>query len=914
MISPGDHKLEQTAKTLAEQAKRKRDDPTSVFKGFRKIEEQRLRMWHNAGGGGREIARQRSDLIDILFRELFHGIVDSVAPKALTGRLCVAAFGGYGRRELTPFSDVDILFLQTSAKLDKEVEEIIRQTLVVLWDIGFKVGHATRTISQAIKKANEDMITKTSMLESRFLAGDREIFTRFRERFQDECVRGHEKEYISWRLSNQAELRLKHGPSVFLQEPNVKNGIGGLRDYQSLLWISQFKLGLMTTSKLVEAKVLRETERRLLEKGYDFLLRTRTEMHYLNNRAVDTLTLQLQGRVAVAFNYQQKSILRKVEAFMRDFYSHTRNIHLLTEAALQRMDVVPSPVAKKAGLLGLFGPRPRIEKFDGFLIRNARLEPESREIFNEDPYRMIRAFHHAQIRDVEFHAELSDLIRRRLPLVNRTFQYARSARETFFAILSRKGEVGPVLRNMHNLGFLGRYMPEFGALDCLVQHEFYHRYTADEHTLVCIEKLDSLLFADSERLRGYRQIFQKIEDPSILYLALLLHDTGKAANERNHEEASAVLAHKVTRRLQLSPERRRMLITLVDSHYVLSKMAQSRNLEDPATTEELARIVKNRTNLDALMLITLADGMGTSDQNWSDWKEGLVWTLYRRTSQFLEGGSSALLEIRRNREEQHHAVLKKLAREFADETEAHFQFMPDRYFQMFEPEEIAGHLKLFRSFFENQFRDDELSLSPVFRWIPRPDKGHSEVWVCGWDRPRLLERIAGAFLSAQINILSADIFTRSDSLALDIFRVGSTQHQPVTSQRDITRVETRLADSLAFEDFDFTPLISKEARLRTYRMSQDFDLPTRITIENSSHPIYTLVDIQTPDRLGLLYDLMRAMGSAGLIIELSRITTEMEVAMDSFYIHSKDGQKVTDPAAIKRLQRLLQRAAVKVAP
>ena len=909
MIFSSEQKLEKTARALSERTSGKRDDPITVFKGFRKIEEQRLRMWHNAGGGGREITRQRSDLVDILFREIFEGVVASHSPKDISGRLCVAAFGGYGRRELTPFSDVDIFFLLGGTKQDKEMEEIIRQTLVVLWDLGFKVGHATRTIMQAIKKANEDMITKTSMLESRFLAGGREIFTLFRERFQAECIRGREKEYIAWRLDNQAELRIKNGSTVFLQEPNVKNGIGGLRDYQSLLWISQFKLGLTTTAKLTEAKFLRETERRLLENGYDFLLRTRTEMHYLNERAVDTLTLQLQGKVAVAFNYQQKTILRKVEAFMRDYYSHTRNIHLLTEASLQRMEA--RPVKKPSGLLSMFGAKPKIEKFDGFLARQGRLEPESREIFNDDPYRMIRAFHHAQVRQLEFHAELSDLIRRRLSLVNRTFQYARAARETFFAILSRKGEVGPVLRLMHNLGFLGRYMPEFGALDCLVQHEFYHRYTADEHTLVCISKLDAMLFENSEKLGGYRELFQKIEDPAILYLALLLHDTGKAANQRNHEEASAVLAQKVARRLQLSPERRRMLITLVDSHYVLSKMAQSRNLEDPATVQELARIVLNRQNLDALMLVTLADGMGTSDQNWSDWKEGLVWSLYRKACQFLEGGPEAVRELRRNREEQQQEILRRLGRDFTEEAEAHFQLMPDRYFQMFEYEEIADHLRLFRAFFESQKKDGPQALSPVFRWIPRPEQSHSEVWVCGWDRPRLLERIAGAFLSAQINILSADIFTRSDSLAIDIFRVASTQHDPVTSQRDIARVESRLADSLAVEDFDFTPLISKDARLRAYRLSQDFDLPTRITIENSSHPVYTLLDIQTQDRLGLLYDLLRAMGSAGLIIELSRITTEMDVAMDSFYIHCKDGQKVRDPAAIKRLHRLLERAAVK---
>lgn len=909
MMTPGENNLERSAREVSEKIRRKGSDPVTIFKGFRKVEEQRLRMWHNAGGGGREIARQRSEMVDVLLRELLACKIEELDVKEAASRFAVGAFGGYGRRELTPFSDIDVFFLQAKSGQDKEVEELIRQTLVALWDIGFKVGHATRTIPQAIRKANEDMVTKTSMLESRFLAGEREIFQDFKDRFQTECVAGREAEYIAWRRANQLEMRTKYGASVFLQEPNVKNGIGGLRDYQSLLWISHFHLGVMSTAKLVDHKVLRETERRLLEKGYDFLLRTRTEMQYLNGRGADSLTLQLQGKVATSFNYPQKNILRKVEAFMREFYSHTRNIHLVTEAALGRM--VPEHAARKSGLLGLFAKSPRAEKFDGFVARAGKLEPESRDIFNDDPYRMIRAFHHAQVRQLEFHPELSDLIRRRLPLVNRTFQYARSARETFLAILSRKGEVGPVLRLMHNLGFLGRYMPEFGALDCLVQHEFYHRYTADEHTLVCIEKLDATLFADSDRLRGYRQIFQKLEDPAMLYLGLLLHDTGKAANQRNHEEASAVLAHKVARRLQLSPERRRMLITLVDSHYVLSKMSQTRNLDDDATTEEFSRIVGNRHNLDALMLITLADGMGTSDQNWSDWKEGLVWTLYRRASQYLEGGHAPAQELRRSREDQFQGVVKKLPRDFAEEIEAHFQLMPERYFRMFESDDIAAHLRLFRNFFENRRKDDASALAPVFRWIPRPDQGHSEVWVCGWDRSRLLERIAGAFLTAQVNILSADIFTRGDNLALDIFRVGSTRFEPVTSAKDIARVETRLTDSLAFEDYDFTPLISRDARLRTYRLSQEFDLPTRIIIENSAHPIYTLVDIQTPDRLGLLYDLLRAMGEANVTIELSRITTEMDVAMDTFYITGKDGRKITEGPAVKRLQRLLQKAAVK---
>jgi [protein-PII] uridylyltransferase len=901
--------LEKCALELSQKAQSNTDNLVELFKGFRTVEEDRLRAWHENNGGGREIARQRSDMVDILFRELFHAIASRVTTKPLNDRLSVAAFGGYGRRELTPLSDIDVIFLQRKTCVDKEVEEIIRQTLVSLWDIGFKVGHATRTIQEAVNKSNEDMITKTSMLESRFLVGDREIFTCFKERFQSSCIEGRADQYILWRLKNQADLRVKYGTTVFMQEPNIKNGMGSLRDYQSLLWISQFKLGITSTAKLVEAKILRDNERRQLEKSYDFLLRTRAAMQYINGRSADVLTLQLQGRVAQVFDYPQKNILRKVEAFMREYYGHARTIYLITEGALSKMEALPR--ARPPGLLGRLGVRQKTEILDHFIIRNGRIEPESRDIFNEDPYRMLRAFHHAQIRRLEFHPELCDLISRRLHLIDRTFQYAVATREVFLGILSRKGEVGRSLRLMHDLGVLGRYVPEFGELDCLVQHEFYHRYTADEHTLVCIEKLDAVLFSENPKLHGYRQIFQKLEDPAILYLAILLHDAGKAANTRHHEEASALLAHKVARRLQLTPERRRMLVTLVDSHYTMSKMAQSRNLDDTATIHEFARIIQNRKNLDALMLLTLADGMGTSDQNWSDWKEGLVWMLYRRTNQYLEGGVDAMEQSRRDREQQKEDVLKRLDATFVDEADAHFHFMPARYFQSYEAHEIAEHLQLFRFFFDRRNMQETMALAPAFRWIPKPEQGYTEVWVCGWDRPRLLERIAGAFLSARLNILSADIFTRTDSLAIDIFRVASTSLQPVTSQRDMDEVEKRLHEAMKVEEYDFTSLISKDTRLLTYRLSQEFDLPTQIRVDNDSHPVYTLVDIQTPDRLGLLYDLLRAMGEADVLIEIARITTEMDVAMDSFYIYTREGGKFSTASAIKHLQKVLQRAAIK---
>ncbi|MGC1481326.1 MAG: [protein-PII] uridylyltransferase [Chthoniobacterales bacterium] len=906
MVPHRERILARSAKDLADETRKRPGDWMTIFRRFRKLEEHRLWLWHNAGGGGREVGRQRSDLVDILFRELFETFLNGAEGKGAPDRVAVVAFGGYGRREMNPFSDVDIMFLLPRGKPSARLENVIRQTLTALWDLGYKVGHATRSIPQAIELANEDPLTKTAMLERRFLTGDREVFNALGDRFERDCVTGKEAKYIKWRFESQAENREKYGGSVFMQEPNVKNGRGGLRDYQNLLWIAKFKERIPSMAKLAESKYLRQTERRRLDKAYDFIMRVRTEMHYQNERAIDGMTLRLQGQIATAFRYPQKTILRRCEAFMRDYYSHAREIDHVTTAVIERLNVVPEE--KESKLMGLFSTSAKAERFDGFVSKNGLISAQNREIFRQDPFRMLRVFQHMQTRQLVMDPELADLIRRRPRVIDRTFQYSRVGREIFLSILSHKGKVGRILRSMHDLGVIGRYLPEFGALTCLVQHEFFHRYTADEHTLVCIEKLDGLLFAEERRFAGYRSLFQKLEDPGILYLAVLLHDTGKAANTQHHEDESAMLAHRVARRLQLSPKRRRMLITLVDAHYTLSHTAQTRNLEDPTTIAVFAKVVQNRSNLDALMLLTVADGMGTSGDNWSDWKEALVWSLFRQTSHFLEGGPDE--PAKEARELAKAAVTKALPKSYAEEIDAQFDYMPERYFRSFDAEDITNHLRLFHRFFERlRSVDTELALTPVIEWTPRPQQAHTEVWLCGWDRDRFVERVAGAFVAARLNILSADIFTRGDNLALDVFRVADSRHSPVENDRDIKRFETALQQSLEHFEYDFTPFFRKASPLRSYRVSHEVDRPARVVFDNLSHPVFTIIEIQTPDRLGLLYNLLRAFGQEEITIGLSRVTTEMEIALDTFYVLSRDGSKITDRAVMGRLERLLVRAA-----
>lgn len=908
---------------LAVQGRESASELLALYKRFLKIENHRLRLKHHAGGGGREIAEQRANLLDIVLRHLFDAAVAKTPPGGGDPQACglaLVAIGGFGRGELNPCSDMDIMFLHATSmrEVTSQLNEIIQLILYMLWDIGFKVGHSTRSIATAIRQANLDMLSKTSLLESRCVAGDHGLFEQFQAEFEKKCVRGFEAQYIADRVANQAERHARFGGTVYMQEPNVKNGCGSLRDYQNLTWISYFKKGVKSTAGLAGKKLLNESERRRLDRAYDFLLRVRTELHYLNKRATDVLSMTFQLQVANSFKYPQKSVLRRSEAFMRDYYQHSREIYYMTEILSERLSL-PDLGEKKNRLFHLpflGGPRKKIEEhFDGFHSRNSRLYPESRDIFTQDVFRMMRLFQHAQLRKLDLSSDLQQLIRRRLHLVDRTFQYSRAARETFSAILSRKGEVGRILRAMHRVDFLGRYIPEFGELTCLVQHEFFHRYTADEHTLVCIEKLDSLIDTPEPKLRNYRAIFEKLEDPFVLYLTLLLHDTGKATGAKVHAEASALFAQKVAARLQIPPESRRALILLVDNHIMLSTTAQRRNLDDPATIEEFAASVKNQANLDALMLLTLVDGQATGDENWSDWKETLVWQLYHNTSRYLADGAEFYRQRRIERDDLRRVVGGLLPGDFREETDAHFESMPDYYFQTSTSGEIAEHIRHFRLLLETRLCAEapELPLMPVVKWIARPDQGHSEVWICTWDRKALFAKIAGSFAVAHLNILSADICTRGDSLVLDIFRVCDTKFQAVTDEHDIASVEKHLHAALAHEEHDFRPLLQKAKRKPGFHLSQEIDFPTRISVDNDAHPIYTLVDIQSPDRLGLLYNFLRGFAEAQVNIVLSRIATEKGAAIDSFYVTNTEGRKIRETAAIETLQKALQRAAESVA-
>ncbi|MBC8127097.1 MAG: hypothetical protein H8M99_08140, partial [Gloeobacteraceae cyanobacterium ES-bin-144] len=591
----------------------------TLYKGFLKTEERRILMHHRAGVSGIEIATDRSAMIDTVITSILETSNKDSSPLPLA----LVATGGYGRAQLNPRSDIDVLFLlnRASDKISESLKQVIQDTLYLLWDMGFKVGHASRSIAECIEQAKTDQENKTSLMDARLITGDNELFKQFQTRFAKECLAKGQAAFFEIRRKDLRSRHEKYSHTVFLQEPNVKESCGGMRDYHSIQWVSRAKIGSAKLEDLVERKLLTASACREIEEAYDFLHRVRNELHYHTNKATDQLTLQLQGVVATAFAYPQRDILRSTEAFMRDYYRHTRHLYQHTTSLMESFQIEQDTRAESGIRSFLTFRKKSREEFDGFIARDGRLFPANQDIFQDDPSRLMRLFQHCQLRNLKLSPQIRRLIANHWNDIDRQFRYSKTNRQIFQAILERKGEVARILRLMHRIGFLGRYLPEFGALDCLVQHEFFHRYTADEHTLRCAEQLDQLISENNPRREVYRRLFHEIEDPYALYLAVILHDTGRAENVREHIDGSAMLAVRLCNRMQIQGARRTLIMFLVDNHLTFWRTATSRNLDDPEVIAEFAAIVKNSSNLDALFLFTFADSNGTAPDAWNGWKE-----------------------------------------------------------------------------------------------------------------------------------------------------------------------------------------------------------------------------------------------------------------------------------------------------
>lgn len=896
---------------------RGRTETLKLCKRFLKLKEQRIKQRHRAGGGGVEICRMRSDVIDYIVRLLWKESLAALEPAVRKKvNLSVVAHGGYGRRVMSPGSDVDLTFMQpgNSSNISPELAKLIGDFLLYFYDMKLKVGHGTRCVGDCLKLANESMETKTALMEARYLCGKEEAIKEFRTRFVPECMDGRQAEFLKMRQEDLANRHLKYGGTNCVQEPNVKNGCGGLRDYQNLIWMTYAKLGTLNPQDLVTKGLMTPAGWREIEQAYDFILRTRNEMHYTERRGSDILTLRLQGLVATNLGYRHKRILRRIEAFMREYYMATRDILQRNSEVMDRFHLQSlDDESTRKGLLNFMVRRKtaqkRTERFDGFIAKNARLFAEEPTVFKDEPARLMRVFLHTQQRHLRLSPELFQLMQENFRLVNVSYRYNKGVRETFEAILSRKGDVARVMRQMHRVGFLGRYMPEFGAMTCLVQHEFFHRYTADEHTLRTLDKLDELSGPTSPALSLFQQLFHELHQPSILYLALLLHDAGRAANAKAHDVESTLMADAVCRRLQVKGERRKLLLFLVDNHLLMYRTATTMNLDDTKVIGEFAGIVRTKEYLDTLLIMTYADSKGTSEASWSGYKEASIRQLYHNTLQYMDAPADFMRRAAVPLDEVRAAVTKLLGADFDLEISAHFQHMPRSYFNFREPTQIASHIRQFRQFFTQLMEAEaEAGLLPVMEWTDYVEQGYSELTVTCWDRHLLLARISGALSAENINILSADLYQRGDNVVLDIFRVCNTNFAAVTSKAARQHINSSVRKAFLTQKFDFGAAIAQ-----TRKSIPGFDevmseIPQRVYINNNMSPDQTIVELQVVDRLGLLYDVFMAIGKLKFNVTHARIGTEKGVAIDSIYVQDENGRKLTERLELDALQQKIEEA------
>jgi [protein-PII] uridylyltransferase len=894
------------------------------YKAFLKVETHRLKLHHRAGASGLEICHARAVMLDTLLRHLWNAAKDSLSEQARKEfpHLALVAIGGYGRAELNPHSDIDFMFLhsrQVAAGIRPlpHLSRIIDGLLYPLWDIGLKIGNSVRSIEDCIQVANNDMQSKTSLIEARLVTGDDALFKRFQKTLVSKCVTGHEQEYIAMRLADQAARRAKFGDSACMQEPNLKSGCGGLRDFQNLLWMAFFKYHTRSLKELQAHDLIGKGEHKQLAAAYDFLLRVRTEMHYHTNRPMDVLSKSLQPAVAFNLGYRERSPSKRIEGFMRDLYTHSRNIYLITRTLEQRLALLPQErrlsgfkLPSRLSRLLPGGRKPPAEPVDGFKFTDGEIHAVSNRVFRDQPRRLMRVFLYAQQRGLHLHPDLVQLIRNQLDLVDRAFLSDQHVRDSFLAILGQRGSVAPILRTMHEVDLLGKYLPEFGKLTSLVQHEFYHQYTADEHTLMCLEQLDRVWEAKAPPYSTYTPLFQKLERPYILYLALLLHDVGKADGHGNHSAVSVDLSKRAAKRLNLDAAATQTLLLVVEHHLLMASVSQRRDLDDPAVIRRFAKQVQTPENLSLLTLHTFVDSQATSDKLWNGFKDLLLGSLHHKAFQLMTGGAEFVRAEEKQRE-----LLMQEVRSLAPDTlseeelQAHFATLPAAYFQSHSAKETLADLLRAHQFMHRQTIAEENALAPVVNWHNEPDRGYNDVKICTWDRAGLFRKIAGSFSAAGLNILSAQIFTRSDGIALDTYFVADAITGNLAGPDQRERFETVILKALTGEEVDFPALIGRQKITRPlYQAYTGERIPTQIRIDNEASESRTLIEIETEDRIGLLYTIAQVLTELSLDVSAAKICTERGAALDSFYVRELSGGKVLAQERHRAIEHQLRHA------
>jgi len=853
-----------------------------------------------AGASGRATARALAFLADQLLRLVYDHVTKDLFPlhnPSTSERLALMAVGGYGRGELAPFSDIDLLFLHPYKPAPRS-EQVVEATLYLLWDLGFKVGHATRSIDDCLRQARADATIATTLLENRFLWGDQSLFLELRRRFAGEVREGRSADFIEAKLAERDKRHQRHGEgSRYVLEPNIKESKGALRDLHTLFWIAKFVYGVEEASALVERGVFSRAEARRFDKALDFFWTLRCQLHYLAGRAEERLTFDLQQQIAPLMGYTDHGGATAVERFMKHYFLMAKEVGALTRIFCAQLE---AEHARRSRFRLL--PLARRRQVAGFRLDGDRLSVKGPEVFEEKPLELLRIFRVAQQHELDIHPETLRWITRSLRRIDRTLREDAKANAVFLEILAGDDDPEPALRRMNEAGVFGRFVPDFGRVVSQMQFNMYHHYTVDEHTIFAIGILHDI---EQGRLKEQvpiaSEVVGKVLSRRVLYVAVLLHDIAKG-RPGDHSEEGAKVAYKLCPRLGLTSEETETVAWLVLHHLKMSDTAFKRDIDDPQTIRDFAGLVQSVERLRLLLVLTVADIRAVGPNTWSAWKAALLRELYWRTEEVLTGGLAT--EGRERRVQQAKAALaERLADWPAAEREAHLARGYSSYWLSLDQETHLRHAELVRAA-EAAKRDLTIEA--------RIDayRGVTEVTIYTPDHPGLFSRIAGALAVAGASVEGARIFTLSNGMALDIFYVHDAAGGPFEGAQRLERLREAVAKTLAGT---LKPMqeLKRQASPIPSRL-EVFEVEPRVLIDNKASRRHTVIEVNGRDRPGLLYRVTLALTKQNLIIDSAKITTFGERAVDSFYVHDALGSKIEDEAKLKRLrQRLLEALEVR---
>jgi [protein-PII] uridylyltransferase len=847
--------------------------------------------------GGRCAARlcqMQDEIIRVIYTFAATRLYPSQSPSEAE-RMAIVATGGYGRGLMAPGSDIDLLFV-LPYKQTAWGEQIAEAILYCLWDMGLKVGHATRSIADCIRLAKADMTIRTSILEARFLLGDRALFDEMVTRFDKEVVQGSAAEFVAAKLAEREERHRRSGQSRYLVEPNVKDGKGGLRDLHTLFWIAKYVYRVRDPEELIDLGVFDRAEYRLFRRCEDFLWAVRCNMHFVTGHAEERLSFDIQRSIARRLGYAERAGLRDVERFMKHYFLIAKDVGDLTAilcAALESRQAKPVPMLNR--VVARLRPRGRrtLRESRDFIIDNNRINIADADVFARDPVNLIRMFRLAQRHVLAFHPDALHRATQSLKLIDKSLREDPHANELFREILTAKNNAEIVLRRMNEAGVLGRFVPEFGHVVSMMQFNMYHHYTVDEHLLRCIGVLAEMETGSNPEYALANDLMRTIQPANrdVLHIALFLHDIAKGRVE-DHSVAGARIARELCPRLRCSPAETETVAWLVENHLVMSTVAQSRDLSDRKTIENFASIVQSLERMKLLTILTTADIRAVGPGVWNGWKAQLLRALYYETEPALTGGFSEVDRARRVALAQAEFKIELSDWPPGEVDRYVARLYPAYWLKVDLPRKVA-HARFVRA---AELDGRSLATNVGFDAI----RGVTELTVLVPDHPWLLSYIAGACASAGANIVDAQIYTTTDGMALDTIAITREYERDEDEGRRADRIAAAIEKALE-GDLRLPDVVAKrgpaKGRIRAFAVEPE------VTINNQWSNRYTVVEVSGLDRPGLLYEMTATLSKLNLNIASAHVATFGERAVDVFYVTDLMGAKISSPtrnAAVKR--------------